>query len=332
MPGQPLYGITIRYYARLLCDVPPGCSALLICSWTATTGKVTNHTAEIPKGLTNVTRVAFDDVAPIPGRNQALARGYVTSRVGGALANTCCTWHWDGTGTAWKVTKITGVGNINELVAASPTTAWATSSKRVGEAGKDLLRWDGTAWVQQRLGKAGESIQLLKAVPPGAVGSSPAMKALGTTDTYPGSFSSFGASGPNFALVWEEQPSNNPNLTAVHLQQLNGAKWTTVMKVNMQRVPGADWWEDASPQLGLSVASPTRALVTITHLVPATGKTATVVTHTWNGAKWAQQANATFTKPKGMAWWQELQALNSGSALRTVSDYLATAGGMWRLE
>ncbi len=134
--------------------------------------------------------------------------------------------------------------------------------------------------------------------------------------------------------MWEAQPSNNPNLTAIHLQQFNGVKWTTVMKVNRKRLPSVPGqvYKSVSPVLQASVASPTRAVVTLIHLLPPPSKSGTVVTHNWNGAKWVQQANATFTTPDQSFWWQQLQALNSGSALRTSSDYyLGFAGGMWRL-
>jgi len=49
-------------------------------------------------------------------------------------------------------------------------------------------------------------------------------------------------------------------------------------------------------------------------------------THTWDGAKWTQQANTTFTKEELGYAPMRLQALTSGSAL------LSMASGMWRLD
>ena len=138
--------------------------------------------------------------------------------------------------------------------------------------------------------------------------------------TYPGDFIKFGAATSKFALVWEQQHSKNPNKTAVHLQQYDGAKWTTKMKVNVQVLtdgpPQGEWQPKiATPYVQVSVASATRAVVMLTHLVPvpANGKptTATVVTHTWDGKKWTQHTNSTFVRP-AYANWQNVQVSQCG--------------------
>lgn len=152
-------------------------------------------------------------------------------------------------------------------------------------------------------------------------------RAAGTAGTYPGSFLAFDAASAKFALVWEQQPSNNANRAAVHLQQYDGAKWTTVLKTTVKQLPDHPVWPlITTPQLRVSVAPSRRAVVTLTHMPPSAGKKATTVTHTWNGTNWTQQANATFTQEEAdrYANWQ-LQALNSGSAL------LAMGTDMWRL-
>ncbi len=162
----------------------------------------------------------------------------------------------------------------------------------------------------------------------------PLQRAAATFGTYPGSFQSyrgFDASGPSFALVWERQPSNNPNLTTAALQQFNGASWSTALKTVVRLVnngPAQPWGQPTitSPQLYVSVASPTRAVAALLHMPPAGSTKATLETHTWNGAKWTQQANATFTRDEiGTYPNPQLQALNSGSAL------LSWASGIWRL-
>ena len=137
-------------------------------------------------------------------------------------------------------------------------------------------------------------------------------KATGTTGTYPGLFLGFSAASTKFALVWEQLPSNNPNKTVVHLQQYDGTKWTIKMRVNMQVLPDGppqDGWQPTitTPLVQVSVASPTRAIVTLTHLLPGKGTTATVATHTWDGNNWTQHTNSTFVRP-AYSHWQDLQA------------------------
>ncbi len=56
-------------------------------------------------------------------------------------------------------------------VPATPSNVSPTAARLAGN--KSLLRWDGMAWALQQKLAAGESIKLLKAVPP--AGSSPAM-------------------------------------------------------------------------------------------------------------------------------------------------------------
>ncbi len=172
-------------------------------------------------------------------------------------------------------------------------------------------------------------------------------KTAGTTGKYPGRFltpdyptfnpGGFDAASTKLALVWEVLPSNNPNKTTVALQQFNGAKWTTAMKVSRQSsLEGSDVLEEPmyihSPEVRVSIASgsPTRAVAVLAHTLPYARKTGTLVSHTWNGAKWTPQANATFTKglhPQiaTLDRVQKLQALSTGNALLTLY------GSMWRL-
>ncbi|KAI7836260.1 hypothetical protein COHA_009850 [Chlorella ohadii] len=167
-----------------------------------------------------------------------------------------------------------------------------------------------------------------------------AKRSAGTTGKYPGYFltpDGFGAASSKHAFVWEVLPGNNPNKTAVALQQFDGTKWTTVMTVTQQRVsvskgPFRPPQTIISPELHVSAGSPTRAVALLAHTLPATAKSGTLVTHTWDGAKWAPLANATFEKdsplmPTGKPESQvyQLLALPSGTALLTL------IGSMWRL-
>ncbi|KAI7836261.1 hypothetical protein COHA_009851 [Chlorella ohadii] len=258
--------------------------------------------------------------------------------------------------------------SVRKVVAASPTAAWANfwaGSKPGSTNAGNIYRWDGKVWARIRTGAAGETTELLKAVP--AAGSIPGMawvklvqintkgvasqtlllcdaakctaqRAAGTTGTYPGSFltpGGFDAASSKLALVWEVLPGNNPNKTTVALLQFNGAKWTAVMKVNVQHVQqGVDYMGEPkyvhSPELLVSIGSSTNAVALLAHQLPVASKTGTLVTHTWNGAKWAQQANATFEKGQDPAFESagqvhQLQALSSGTALLTLFS------GMWRL-
>lgn len=171
-------------------------------------------------------------------------------------------------------------------------------------------------------------------------------KVAATNGDYVGSFY-WTRGGPrfdaaaNFALVWEKQPWSltTPSVgSALHLQQFNGSRWTTVLRTTVRNRafgPPQGSYQPfiTSPQLRVSVASPTRAVATLLHLPPVNSTRATLVTHTWNGAKWSQQANATITLAEAgssLYWilenpYASLQALSSGSALMTL------ATGMWRL-
>lgn len=148
----------------------------------------------------------------------------------------------------------------------------------------------------------------------------------------------FDAASSTFALVWELLPSNSPDTAAVKLQQYNGAtnKWTAVLTTTRQfktwtlsgpiPFPAGAY----SPQLLVSVASANRAVAVQSHIFPPTSTKASVVSHSWNGAKWTPVT--TFTFDKKDAYFEEdynqathLQALASGNAL------LALNGGMRRL-
>lgn len=125
--------------------------------------------------------------------------------------------------------------------------------------------------------------------------------------------------------MWEPLPSSNPNLTTHHLQQYDGSKWTTRMKVDVKKLPNGPpqfGYQEyiSTPQLRLSVASPTAAVLTLTHVTPGNGTTATVATHTWNGVKWARHSDATFAYKDQ---WQGLQVGGGGGALPWLEGWHA---------
>ena len=123
-------------------------------------------------------------------------------------------------------------------------------------------------------------------------------------------FGAFAAASSKFALVWEAKRNTPTSLATAHLQQFDGARWTTKLEL---------------PQNGLramlSVASPTCAVSVFVEYLSESA--ATLVTHTWNGASWAAHTNATAT------WAQlfnsDLHALDSGAALLRLRTRL------WRL-
>ena len=94
--------------------------------------------------------------------------------------------------------------------------------------------------------------------------------------------------------------------TPVRLLHWNGAVWSTKLQMT---IPGLALWLQGSPLL--SMASAISAITTATYLESA-GGTATLVTHSWNGAAWVPLNNATVPTPDGT---HLLQALASGSGL-----------------